>query len=69
MSEAPRPTQKGRELLWGGLAARCSGCGWQRTYDPKATVHKLPTEEVSEITREEFLAHRCEEFNTTHFKR
>jgi|SRR5580692_1125637 len=61
MLEVPRLTQKSRELVWGGLAAGCSKCGWERCYDPTATVHKLPTEEVSQITRDEFRAHRCEE--------
>jgi hypothetical protein len=49
------------ELIWGGLAARCSVCTWTRAYGNNSGVHRLPDEELSELIRQEFLKHRCEE--------
>jgi hypothetical protein len=60
MSEAPARA-KIPELIWGGLAARCSACAWTRVYGDNFGVHRLPGEELSEVIRQEFLMHRCEE--------
>jgi len=55
-------TFKERHVVWGGLAARCSACSWTRAYDPPAKDQQMPKEELSEIVREEFRNHKCEDF-------
>jgi hypothetical protein len=62
MPESLPSKQKSRELLWGGLAARCSNCAWERPYNRTETSHQFPTEDASEIIRAEFQAHECEQF-------
>lgn len=52
----------GREMIWGGLAARCSDCGWTRVYEPGAVTHRLPEGELSEAISAEFSTHNCEDF-------
>jgi hypothetical protein len=52
---------KKRELLWGGLAARCSTCSWKRVYDPNACKHHLPNDELANIIRSEFEHHKCQD--------
>ena len=51
----------GRELIWGGLFARCSNCGWKRIYRPEMTAHRLPDAELSKVISLEFEKHRCED--------
>lgn len=51
-----------RQLIWGGFAARCSVCQWQRNYNISVSVHRLPDEELSEVIRGEFAHHTCENF-------
>jgi hypothetical protein len=60
MSEAPA-TAKKPELIWGGLAARCSVCPWTRGFGNDSGVHRQPDEELSEVIQQEFLRHRCDE--------
>jgi hypothetical protein len=55
---------KKRELVWSGLAARCSGCRWQRVYDPKASKHHMPNDGLSEIIRREFEDHNCQDYRS-----
>jgi hypothetical protein len=57
LSKAPS-----RQLMWGGLVARCSECGWTRTYQPGVVVHKLPNAELAEAIRSEHEIHKCDEF-------
>jgi hypothetical protein len=54
---------KERQLLWGGLAARCSACSWTSVYDGDGRTHRLPDEEVSKIIRAEFSKHDCADFS------
>jgi hypothetical protein len=58
LSQEPRK----RELVWSGLAALCSLCGWRRVYQPGATVHRIPDEQLSNVIRGEFTLHRCDDF-------
>ena len=60
ITEAEGKSRK-RDLVWGGLAARCSACVWQRVYDPNARKHQLPTDELSETVRREFENHKCQD--------
>jgi len=60
ITEAEGKSRK-RELAWGGLAARCSACTWQRVYDPNARKHQMPNDELSETVRREFENHKCQD--------
>lgn len=54
--------QKGRVLIWSGLAARCSMCGWRRIYEEGAVTHKLPNAELSKTIHKEYVLHNCKDF-------
>lgn len=56
------PNQPGRQLIWGGLAARCSMCDWTRTYQPGAIRHQLPGGDRAKAIHSEFERHRCEAY-------
>lgn len=49
-----------RLLVWGGLAAKCSECGWERVYRPGSSLHQLPGGDLAEAVKKEFDAHVCE---------
>lgn len=51
-----------RQLIWGGLDARCSNCGWTTAYQKGATVHRLPDADRETAICFEFQSHNCEEF-------
>ena len=59
--ESPAPPK--RQLIWGGLAARCSDCGWNRVYEPRKSVHRLPVVDLASEVQKEFYAHTCEKFS------
>jgi len=61
ITEAGGKPQK-RQLAWGGLAARCTACHWQRVYDPKTLKHHMPNDELSKIIRGEFDNHKCQDY-------
>ncbi len=60
MTASPKPPS--RHLAWGGLAARCSECGWTRIYRPGAVAHQFPDRAVSDAIHAEFGKHKCEDF-------
>jgi len=60
ITEAEGKSRK-RELVWGGLAARCSASTWQRVYDPNARKHQMPNDELSKTVRREFDNHKCQD--------
>ncbi|MGH9726932.1 MAG: hypothetical protein ACRD41_17890, partial [Candidatus Acidiferrales bacterium] len=51
-----------RQLIWGGLAARCSMCGWEGTYQRGVVVHSLPIGELANAIRSEYELHKCEDY-------
>lgn len=51
-----------RSIIWGGLTARCSDCGWTRVYEPGSSVHRLPAGDLSDTIKGEFQTHQCEAF-------
>jgi hypothetical protein len=53
--------QPGRQLIWGGLGARCSMCGWTRIYQPGAKSHQLPSADRAKAIRSEYEIHKCED--------
>lgn len=60
MTEPSEPPS--RHLVWSGLAAGCSMCGWTRNYHPGLVVHRLPNVEVEKAIRSEYVDHKCGEF-------
>jgi uncharacterized protein (DUF983 family) len=56
-SKPPSP-----QLIWGGLAARCSKCGWKRIYQLGAVHHQLPVGDLAHAIHAEFDGHKCEDF-------
>lgn len=63
MTASPQAAPPGkRHLIWGGLSALCSDCGWKRTYDRGAVAHKLPDTELSLAISAEFENHDCKGF-------
>lgn len=51
-----------RQLIWGGLAARCSACGWTTIYQPGQVAHGFPDAERSHVIHTDYERHRCEDF-------
>lgn len=70
-----RPMEPGRgipperQLIWSGLAARCSVCSWTRVYDPNVREHRMPDEKLTEIVRAEFTDHKCQGFSSSNHSR
>lgn len=56
------PEPPSRELIWGGLGAACSTCGWTRLYQLGGTAHHLPPAELAKTIRSDYEIHRCEDF-------
>jgi hypothetical protein len=61
MSEA-KDTGKSRQIMWGGLARVAPNVVGNGHINHRSKVHRFPTEELSKIIHDEFLAHKCEEF-------
>ncbi len=54
-----------RKLIWQTWDARCSGCEWKMAYDPRNGVPGLPRPQTESAIRQQFQAHRCEDFLET----
>jgi hypothetical protein len=56
MSEA-KDTGKSRQIMWGGLARVAPNVVGNGHINHRSKVHRFPTEELSKIIHDEFLAH------------
>jgi hypothetical protein len=54
--------ERGRELIWYGLGARCSLCDWTRPYGTGTKTHQLPAPDLARAIRFEYEIHKCEDF-------